>query len=58
MSDIAKCIVCNKTEDEIPVVEVKFKNRKFHICTQHIPVLIHKPQQLNELIPGIPEEEV
>ncbi len=57
MSKVSECIVCKRTEDEIPLLKMKFKKQKFHICSQHIPVLIHKPQQLNQLLPGIPEEE-
>jgi len=58
MSETTKCIVCNKTENDVPIIEFKFKGLKYHICSQHIPVLIHKAQALETIIPGIkPSEE-
>jgi len=57
MSKTPECLICNRTDNEIPLLHFTFKGHQIHICSQHIPVLIHKPQQLNELLPGIPEEE-
>jgi len=59
MSETTKCIVCNQSENEIPIIQFKFKKITYHICSQHIPVLIHKAQALETIIPGIqPSEEV
>jgi len=58
MSETTKCIVCNQTENEVPILAFKFKGIEYHICSQHIPVLIHKAQALETIIPGIkPSEE-
>lgn len=58
MSELTKCIVCQKTENEVPIIKFKFKGEKYSICSQHIPVLIHKAQALETVIPGIqPSEE-
>lgn len=58
MSEITKCIVCNQSENEVPILTFKFKNTEYHICSQHIPVLIHKAQTLETILPGIkPSEE-
>ena len=46
-----KCLYCQRAEDEVPLVELAFKGRKYHICPQHIPVLIHNPDQLKGLLP-------
>ncbi len=54
MDNKKKCIVCTKTEDEVPVLEFSFKGKKYAICSQHIPVLIHSPHKLASLVPGIP----
>jgi len=29
-----------------------YKEETFWICTEHFPVLIHKPQELTGLLPG------
>ena len=45
------CLFCNRTEDEIPLVQVLFKSVNYWICPQHIPVLIHEPQKLAGILP-------
>lgn len=46
------CIVCKRTSEAIPVTEWMYKESKFYICPQHMPTLIHNPQDLVNLIPG------
>ena len=46
------CLFCNRDENEIPLVGIDFKNEKYWICPQHIPVLIHDPQKLSGMLPG------
>ena len=45
------CIVCNSDENTAPLVELSYKNQKYYICPQHIPVLIHDPGKLEGLLP-------
>jgi len=47
-----KCIVCEKTVKEVPLTQFDFKETKFWICPQHIPILIHSPHKLANLLPG------
>ncbi|WP_445956301.1 hypothetical protein [Yeosuana sp.] len=51
MSQIKACIVCKKTSEETPVTKFIYKASKFYICPQHMPVLIHNPQELVGLLP-------
>ncbi len=46
------CIVCKRTENEVPLVVMKYKGEELRICPQHIPVLIHDPQKLVGLVEG------
>ena len=46
------CLVCNKTEEEVPLVIMTFKGEELRICPQHIPVLIHEPQKLVGMLEG------
>ena len=46
------CLVCKKTEDEIPLFQLKFKGQELRICPQHVPVLIHNPHELVGKIDG------
>ncbi len=52
-----ECIVCSQTEQEVPILKFNFKGKKYHICSQHVPVLIHKAQSLESILPGIPSSE-
>ena len=52
MSAIKECIVCKKTSEEIPVTKFYYKESEFYICPQHLPTIIHKPQDLVGLIEG------
>ncbi len=51
--NIPKCVHCERTSDEVPLLKLKFKNKKSWICPQHLPVLIHKPQTLVGKLPGV-----
>ncbi len=57
MSKNKSCIVCHQTDQEVPLIKFKFKGNKYHICSQHVPILIHKAQELDSLLPGIPASE-
>jgi len=52
MSHSKTCIVCKKSSMETPVTKFYHKDSKFYICPQHIPVLIHNPQELIGLLDG------
>ena len=46
------CFVCHQTSREIPLLAIEYQNRQYWICPQHLPVLIHKPHELAEVLPG------
>ena len=47
-----ECVFCKRSQQEVPLVELAYKDGKYWICSQHIPVLIHDPQKLEGLLPG------
>lgn len=47
------CVVCQANSDEKPILVFEFKEKTYHICTQHIPVLIHNAEELQSILPGI-----
>ena len=47
------CIVCQVSSDEMPILNFEYKGETHYICSQHIPVLIHKAKALEELLPGM-----
>ncbi|EAR01651.1 hypothetical protein [Maribacter sp. HTCC2170] len=57
MSTSKECLVCKKSANEIPVTKFYHKETEFYICPQHMPVIIHNPQQLVGLLEGADEME-
>ena len=52
MSSNKKCIVCKKSSNETPVTKFEYQESEFYICPQHLPVLIHNPEELIGLLDG------
>jgi hypothetical protein len=46
------CIVCERSSDEVPLIPLHYQKATVWICPQHLPVLIHKPEQLADKLPG------
>ena len=46
------CLFCKRGEQEVPLVGLDFKDNKYWICPQHIPMLIHDPTKLEGMLPG------
>ena len=52
MSGVKECLVCKTPSTETPVTKFYYQESEFYICPQHIPVLIHNPQELVGLLPN------
>jgi hypothetical protein len=46
----SECFYCKITEQEVPLVKLAFREESLFICPQHLPILIHKPDQLADLL--------
>ena len=53
MSNDKACLVCEKSSSETPVTKFYYQESEFYICPQHMPVLIHNPQELIGLLDGV-----
>jgi hypothetical protein len=47
-----KCLVCQKTGQEIPLIELHYQGLSYWICPQDFPTLIHNPMKLVGKLPG------
>jgi hypothetical protein len=47
------CINCGASETDRPLLTLRFQERDVYICPECMPILIHKPQQLVEKLPGM-----
>ena len=46
------CLVCGRTSDVVPLLAFEYRGQERRICPQHLPVLIHSPGRLAEVLPG------
>ena len=46
------CLVCGRTSDEVPLVPFRYREAERSICAQHLPILIHDPARLADVLPG------
>ncbi len=47
------CLNCNRTDEQFPLIALIYKGQTLYICPQCLPNLIHKPQVLEDKLPGI-----
>lgn len=47
-----QCLVCEQTQEQVPLIALAYQNQEFWICPQHLPVLIHNPRMLAGKLPG------
>jgi len=43
---LKKCLNCNRSENEIPLVTLTYSAKPAYICSHCLPLLIHHPEQL------------
>lgn len=46
------CVECKKTSQQVPLLELTYQDKKYYVCPQHLPLFIHKPENLIGKIPG------
>ena len=48
-----QCLKCGRESGLNPLIQLIYKGQSLWICPQHLPILIHKPAELANIIPGI-----
>lgn len=43
---VKKCLSCNRSENDIPLVTLSYSSKPAYICSYCLPLLIHHPEQL------------
>jgi len=47
-----ECVLCGKLDSVIPLIKLSYNNLDYHICPEHMPMLIHEPTALVGKLPG------
>ena len=53
MTEINKptCLHCNRDNTQVPLLDFNYKDTRFWICTEHLPILLHRPEELTGKLP-------
>jgi hypothetical protein len=53
MTEINKqtCLHCNRDNTQVPLLDFNYKDTQFWICTEHLPILLHRPEELTGKLP-------
>ncbi|HEY9086736.1 MAG TPA: hypothetical protein VIO36_01105 [Anaerolineaceae bacterium] len=51
-TDTHECIVCARSDNEVPLIALNYQGKQYWVCPQDLPVLIHKPHMLVGKLPG------
>lgn len=46
------CLNCGRSEQEIPLVTLRYQGQDWCLCPQCFPIMIHQPQKLAGKLPG------
>ena len=46
------CLACDRDSDATPLICLEYRGAPLWICPQHMPLLIHQPDQLIGSLPG------
>ena len=52
-STLPKCLVCDRTPDQTPLLILRYQDSDLWICPQDLPILIHKPHELADRLPNL-----
>lgn len=50
---VPSCLNCGKSELEVPLLHLGYQGNTRFICPQCLPILIHKPANLADKLPGL-----
>ena len=46
------CLFCNRDSSTVALIMIEYREEQHWICPQHLTILIHKPEQVGEILPG------
>ena len=48
MAKVNKCVVCDLSEEVTPLITLHYKKKQLHLCTSHLPLVIHELEKISE----------
>lgn len=53
MTEQKQCVACGRNSQQVPLLMLEYNGEKYYICPQDFPVLIHQPERLAGMLPGV-----
>ncbi|MAF26306.1 MAG: hypothetical protein QF819_11035 [Gemmatimonadota bacterium] len=53
-TDPCTCLSCGTSETAIPLISIRFSGSPAWVCSQCMPVLIHRPEELVSKLGSVP----
>lgn len=50
---VSNCLYCDRDDRQLPLILLTFQGVPHWICPEHLPILIHHPEQLTDKLPGM-----
>lgn len=57
MAEPYRCLICGRSEDELPLVAQRHRGHQIWVCTACMPVVIHHPEQVRHRLETLPRSE-
>ncbi len=57
MSEINKCLNCEKDDNLVPLLSIKFSSKASWICTECFPIFVHKPEKVADKLNKLKEDK-
>jgi hypothetical protein len=54
ITTVHRCLNCQDTENERPLINLRYAGQPAWVCSRCLPVLIHHPEQVAHKLPGRP----
>jgi len=52
---VPQCVYCACDSNQAPLLALRFRESELWICSRHLPILIHHPEQLEDRLAGMAE---
>ena len=51
-TELLRCLNCGTSENDIPLINLRYSGKPAYICSHCLPILIHHPEELKGKIKG------
>jgi hypothetical protein len=48
----SQCLYCRRSSEQVPLLELAYQGKTIWICPQDLPILIHRPAEMEDWLPG------